>query len=92
MPDLSFIGPIAEWGFPAVLLVLCLKWLAPRIDRLFDAHLSLVDGLKTSTVAQTDIMDRQASIQSQQVEQSKESLALLKEIHEHTVPSPEIAA
>lgn len=89
MPDLSFLGPIADWGFPAVMLVLIARWFAPRLDKLVDAHLSLVDGLKTSTSAQTDIMERQAGIQEQQVSQSKESLALLREIHEHTVPVPD---
>lgn len=86
MPDLSFLGPVVDWGFPAVLILLVLKWLAPRLDRLVDAHLGLVDSLKVSTSAQTAIMERQASIQDQQLGQSRESMAMLKEIHEHTVP------
>lgn len=47
-------GAFAEkWGYPSLLLIGVgygiyrgLRWLAPRIDKLVDSHIALVDSLK----------------------------------------------
>lgn len=54
---------IWDRGFPAGVLLLILYYAMPRIGRLYDSHIDLVEHLKINTQAQTNLMGQQLSNQ-----------------------------
>lgn len=83
---MEWITVIFNYGVPSALIgvgVLAARrfaeWCKPRAEKLVEAHLSLVDGLRTAVESQTAIMRQQSAAQ-------KEHGELLREIHRHTVP------
>lgn len=90
MPTVPEVGQfIRDIGFPIALILLCVygawqvgKFLAPLIQRMTNAHISLVETLKENDTKKTDVMEAQATLIAKNTE-------WLGDIHKAVVKRPE---
>jgi hypothetical protein len=51
------LSQLFNYGVPTALLLLVLRWLKPRADRLIDSHLKLVASLTEHLPKQTELLE-----------------------------------